>query len=150
MSVAHACHEKELVERSCLAADLPGASPLSQLERAFGGLRDSSRPHDAGTRVTPAAGSTGTEGASSGARRRLKRRAQSVEHRFKPAARAAFAEKVGWSRSRLSEFIYGKRGVTADAAIDLAETLGTSSKLWMNLQATYDLDRAMTRRRMVA
>ncbi len=63
---------------------------------------------------------------------------------------AAFAEKIGWSRSRLSEFIHGKRGVTADAAIDLAETLGTSSKLWMNLQATYDLDRAMSRRRKVA
>ena len=58
---------------------------------------------------------------------------------------AAFAEKIGWSRSRLSEFIHGKRGVTADAAIDLAEVLGTSSKLWMNLQATYDLDRAVTR-----
>ncbi len=63
---------------------------------------------------------------------------------------AAFAEKIGWSRSRLSEFIHGKRGVTADAAIDLAETLGTSSKLWMNLQATYDLDRAVRRRKKVA
>jgi len=63
---------------------------------------------------------------------------------------AAFAEKVGWSRSRLSEFIHGKRGVTADAAIDLAEVLGTTSKLWMNLQASYDLDRAMARRRRVA
>lgn len=63
---------------------------------------------------------------------------------------AAFAEKIGWSRSRLSEFIHGKRGVTADAAIDLAETLGTSSKLWMNLQATYDLDRALSRRMKVA
>ena len=63
---------------------------------------------------------------------------------------AAFAEKVGWSRSRLSEFIHGKRGVTADAAIDLAEALGTSSKLWMNLQATYDLDRALSRRKKVA
>ena len=63
---------------------------------------------------------------------------------------AAFAEKIGWSRSRLSEFIHGKRGVTADAAIDLAETLGTSSKLWMNLQATYDLDRAVSRRKRVA
>ena len=63
---------------------------------------------------------------------------------------AAFAEKIGWSRSRLSEFIHGKRGVTADAAIDLAEVLGTSSKLWMNLQATYDLDRALSRRKRVA
>ena len=63
---------------------------------------------------------------------------------------AAFAEKIGWSRSRLSQFIHGKRGVTADAAIDLAEALDTSSKLWMNLQATYDLDRAMHRQRRVA
>ena len=63
---------------------------------------------------------------------------------------AAFAEKIGWSRSRLSELLHGKRGVTADAAIDLAEALGTSSKLWMNLQSTYDLDRAMSRRRKVA
>ena len=63
---------------------------------------------------------------------------------------AAFAEKIGWSRSRLSEFIHGKRGVTADAAIDLAEALGTSSKLWMSLQATYDLDRALSRRKKVA
>ena len=63
---------------------------------------------------------------------------------------AAFAEKIGWSRSRLSEFIHGKRGVTANAAIDLAEALGTSSKLWMNLQATYDLNRALSRRKKVA
>ena len=63
---------------------------------------------------------------------------------------AAFAEKIGWSRSRLSEFVHGKRGVTTDAAIDLAEALGTSSKLWMNLQATYDLDRALSRRKRVA
>jgi len=61
-------------------------------------------------------------------------------------SQTAFAEKIGWTRARLSEFIHGKRGVTADAALDLAETLGTSAKLWMNLQATYDLDRAMKRR----
>jgi plasmid maintenance system antidote protein VapI len=33
--------------------------------------------------------------------------------------------------------------VTAEAALDLADVLGTSAKLWMNFQATYDLDRAM-------
>ena len=62
----------------------------------------------------------------------------------------AFAEKIGWTRSRLNEFIHGKRGVTADAALDLAEALGTSAKLWMNLQATYDLDRALKKRQDVA
>ena len=58
----------------------------------------------------------------------------------------AFAEKVGWTRSRLNELIRGKRGVTADAALDLADALGTSPKLWMNLQATYDLDKAQRAR----
>ncbi len=54
----------------------------------------------------------------------------------------AFAERIGWTRARLNELIKGKRGITADAALDLAEALGTSPKLWMNLQATFDLDRA--------
>ena len=50
----------------------------------------------------------------------------------------AFAKKLGWTRARLSELIKGKRGITAEAALDLAKALGTSAKLWMNLQATYD------------
>ena len=49
--------------------------------------------------------------------------------------------------ARLNEFIKGKRGVTAEAALDLAETLGTSPHLWMNLQATFDLDTAARKRR---
>jgi addiction module HigA family antidote len=52
------------------------------------------------------------------------------------------AARLGWTRARLNELIKGKRGITAAAALDLAEALGTSPKLWMNLQATYDLDRA--------
>ncbi len=62
----------------------------------------------------------------------------------------AFAEKLGWTRARLNELINGKRGITADAALDLAEALGTTAKLWMNLQATYELDRARKRRERVA
>ena len=64
-------------------------------------------------------------------------------------SQAAFANRIGWTRTRLNEFIRGKRGVTAAAALDLADALGTSPKLWMNLQATYDLDKA-TRARRVA
>ena len=56
---------------------------------------------------------------------------------------AAFAQKVGWTKTRLNELIKGKRGITAESALDLAEALGTSPKLWMNLQATYDLDKAI-------
>jgi addiction module HigA family antidote len=58
----------------------------------------------------------------------------------------AFAIKLGWTRARLNELIKGKRGITADAALDLAEALGTSAKLWMNLQATWDLAEAERRR----
>ena len=63
-------------------------------------------------------------------------------------SQAAFAGKIGWSRARLNEFIRGKRGVTAGAALDLADALGTSPKPWMNLQATCDLDKAAKARRV--
>ena len=59
---------------------------------------------------------------------------------------AAFAERLGWTRARLNELVRGKRGVTAEAALDLAQVLGTSPKLWMNLQATFDLDRVQRAR----
>lgn len=62
-------------------------------------------------------------------------------------SQVAFAQKIGWSCARLNELIRGKRGVTA-AALDLAETLGTSPKLWLNLQATHDLAKAVEARRV--
>ena len=61
----------------------------------------------------------------------------------------AFAGQLGWTRARLNELIKGKRGITAESALDLAEVLGTSAKLWMNLQATWDLDVAVKRRVVV-
>ena len=71
-----------------------------------------------------------------------------LEEFLQPAGitQTAFAEQLGWTRARLNELIRGKRGITAESALDLAEVLGTSAKLWMNLQATYDLDQAMKRR----
>jgi antitoxin HigA-1 len=62
-------------------------------------------------------------------------------------SQAAFARKIGWTKARLNEFVRGKRGVTADAALDLGEALGTSARLWMNLQSTWDLSQAERRRR---
>jgi addiction module HigA family antidote len=59
---------------------------------------------------------------------------------------AEFARQLDWTRARLNELIRGKRGITAESALDLAEALGTSPKIWMNLQATYDLDRAISAR----
>jgi len=67
-----------------------------------------------------------------------------LEEFLEPAgiSQTAFAEKLGWTKAKLNELVKGKRGVTADTALDLAEALKTSPKLWMNLQATYDLDKA--------
>ena len=59
---------------------------------------------------------------------------------------SAFAREIGWTRARLNDFIKGKRGVTAEAALDLAEALGTSPRLWMNLQAPFDLHAAARKR----
>ena len=59
-----------------------------------------------------------------------------------------FAQKLGWTRTRVNELIKGKRGVTAESALDLAHLLGTSPKLWMNLQATYDLAQALRRKKI--
>jgi addiction module HigA family antidote len=71
-----------------------------------------------------------------------------LEEFLEPAGltQAAFAEQLGWTKTRLNELIKGKRGITAESALDLADALGTSAKLWMNLQATYDLDRAQRAR----
>ena len=62
-------------------------------------------------------------------------------------SQAEFARKIGWTKARLNELVRGKRGVTAEAALDLADALGTSPKLWMNLQVTYDLDKAAAARK---
>ena len=71
-----------------------------------------------------------------------------LEEFLEPAgvSQAAFARQLGWTKARLNELIRGKRGITAESALDLSEALGTSAKLWMNLQSTYDLDRAASRR----
>ena len=63
-------------------------------------------------------------------------------------SQVAFARPVGWTRARLNELIKGKRGITAESALDLAAALKTSARLWMNLQATYDLVQAEKRRRV--
>jgi addiction module HigA family antidote len=61
---------------------------------------------------------------------------------------AAFAQQLGWTKARLNELIKGKRGITAAAALDLADALGTSPKLWMNLQSTFDLAKALRARQV--
>ena len=59
----------------------------------------------------------------------------------------AFAKRLGWTVAQLNELINGKRGITADSALDLAAELGTSPELWLNLQMQFDLRRAEERRK---
>jgi addiction module HigA family antidote len=58
-----------------------------------------------------------------------------------------FASQLGWTAAKLNELITGKRGITADTALDLAARLGTSPELWLNLQMQVDLRRAQARRK---
>lgn len=71
-----------------------------------------------------------------------------LEEFLKPGnmTQAALAHKLGWTRARLNELIKDKRDMTAESALDLARVLGTSAKRRMNLQATYDLDKAAPKR----
>ncbi|WPP53555.1 HigA family addiction module antitoxin [Catalinimonas niigatensis] len=44
--------------------------------------------------------------------------------------------------NRISQIIAGKRSVTADTALRLAQYFGMSADFWMNLQKMYELDLA--------
>jgi addiction module HigA family antidote len=72
-----------------------------------------------------------------------------LEEFLKPmdVTQRSFAKKIGWTTARLNELIRGKRGITADSALDLAKALKTSPEVWMNLQLMWDLHQAQQRRR---
>jgi len=59
----------------------------------------------------------------------------------------ALASRLGWTVAKLNELIKGKRGITADSALDLSAELGTSPEVWLSLQMYYDLRRAELRRK---
>ncbi len=51
----------------------------------------------------------------------------------------ALARRIDVPVTRISEIVRGKRGITADTALRLARLFGTTSDLWLGLQAEYDL-----------
>lgn len=55
----------------------------------------------------------------------------------------ALAGEIGVPANRLTEMVSGRRNITADTALRLAERLGTSPEFWMNLQSMYDLSKAV-------
>ena len=48
---------------------------------------------------------------------------------------------------RISEIIRGKRSITADTAIRLGRYFKMEAEFWMNLQSSYDLEKAMAESR---
>lgn len=51
----------------------------------------------------------------------------------------AFAKHIGWTPAKLSEIINGKRGLSYESALDLADVLQMEAQFWINLQSAYDL-----------
>ncbi len=52
---------------------------------------------------------------------------------------AALARALDVPQSRMAEIVKGIRGITADTALRLGRYFGTSARIWLNLQAAYDL-----------
>lgn len=55
------------------------------------------------------------------------------------------AERLGVPIQRINTIIRGKRGISAETAVLLAEELGTTPEFWMNLQVAWDLYEARQR-----
>ena len=55
---------------------------------------------------------------------------------------SALSKALGVPVNRITAILNGRRGVTADTALRLARYFGTTPRVWLNLQQTYDLRRA--------
>ena len=54
----------------------------------------------------------------------------------------ALAKALGVPVNRVTMILNGRRGVSADTALRLARYFGTTPRLWLNLQKTWELRRA--------
>lgn len=54
----------------------------------------------------------------------------------------ALAQALRVPATRIHEIVNERRGITAETAIRLARYFSTSAELWMNLQTSYDLNKA--------
>jgi antitoxin HigA-1 len=68
-----------------------------------------------------------------------------LEEFLKPLAisQSAFAIRLGVSFPRLNEIVRGKRSVTPDTALRLAQVTGMSADFWLGLQLDWDLWHAL-------
>jgi addiction module HigA family antidote len=56
------------------------------------------------------------------------------------------AARMGVPVQRVNTIVNGKRGISAESAVLLAEVLDTTPELWMGLQVDHDLWHALRRR----
>ena len=61
-------------------------------------------------------------------------------------SRNALARELRVPPQRISEIVQGRRSITADTALRLAQYFGTSPAFWLNLQTRYDLQTALDAR----
>ena len=54
-------------------------------------------------------------------------------------SQSAFAVRLGMPSRRLNEIIRGKRSITPETALRLAQVLGMSADFWLGLQQDWDL-----------
>jgi addiction module HigA family antidote len=47
--------------------------------------------------------------------------------------------------TRINDIVNERRGITADTALRLSRYFGTTSRFWMNMQASYELEAAEDR-----
>ena len=52
------------------------------------------------------------------------------------------AKAMNITATRLNEIIRGRRGISGDTALRLAQATDTTPEFWLNLQALYDLEAA--------
>ncbi len=60
-------------------------------------------------------------------------------------SQAKLANSLKVPARKINEIVRGKRPITADLALRLAQFFGTSEEVWMNLQTHYDLEMAKDR-----
>lgn len=65
-----------------------------------------------------------------------------LREEFLGLSAAALARRIGVPANRVSEIAAGRRTVTGDTALRLAQAFGTTAEFWMNLQKGWELETA--------
>jgi len=64
-------------------------------------------------------------------------------------SQSALARHIGWTQPKVNEIVTGKRGITPETAMVLADALNTTPQFWLNLQQSVDLWKAQQKHKRV-